>query len=303
VARALDRGLHLGEALLGAPGFITPQVADMLRVGERTGTLPAVLPVCRQSLHDTSSRVLSGVNYLVVILMFVSPAGLAVGPFLSLMILPKFIEIMRDIAGDAPLPAFLQLLHLHWREIVVAQVGVIVALVAGAVFYALGPRLFGWLPELQALCDRWTWRLPWKRQRALRDFSATLAVLLDAGLPEDRALTLAAECADQTVLRHRTADIIADLRNGARLTDAVAVLDRTGEFRWRLTNAAHGATGFRAALAGWHETLAARAFQQEQVVSQLITTALVLVNATLVAALAIGVFQCLATIMGGAGIW
>ena len=62
------------------------------------------------------------------------------------------------------------------------------------------------------------------------------------------------------------------LREGVALTEAVQAIDDTGEFRWRLTNAAYGRGGFMAALSGWHEALDAKAYQLEQAASQVITT-------------------------------
>jgi hypothetical protein len=90
---------------------------------------------------------------------------------------------------------------------------------------------------------------------------------------------------------------------GGRLTDAVALLDQSGEFHWRLTNAVHGRGGFATALAGWHEALDARANQQEQAASQLFTTALVLLNGVLIGLVLFTVFGALVAIIQGGLLW
>src|SRR5881396_2717633 len=72
---------------------------------------------------------------------------------------------------------------------------------------------------------------------------------------------------------------------------------------WRLTNASHSSKGFRAALNGWLEALDARAFQQQQAAAQLVTTAVVLLNGTLVGALVVGTFEALISIVNTGVMW
>jgi hypothetical protein len=81
------------------------------------------------------------------------------------------------------------------------------------------------------------------------------------------------------------------------------VIDGTGELKWRLTNALHGRTGFLRALAGWHEALDAKAFQLEQTAAQTVTTALVLFNGLIVAAVVIAVFLLLIQLINQTALW
>jgi hypothetical protein len=118
-----------------------------------------------------------------------------------------------------------------------------------------------------------------------------LGLLLDAGVPEEKALSLAASSTANRIFMRRAEKAAEKLRHGATLIQAVQLLDDTGEFRWRLANGAHGARGFFAALEGWQASLDARAFQLEQAAAQTFTTSLVLINAVTVALVASGVFQ------------
>ena len=136
-----------------------------------------------------------------------------------------------------------------------------------------------------------------------RDFSAMLAVLLDAEIPEEEAVTLAASCTDNAVFIDRAARIVEQLRQGATLTETIRFVDDTGEFRWRLENAAHGRGGFMEALTGWHEALEAKAYQLEQAASQTITTGLVLVNGCIVGLIAAAVFQALTAVVWNLTLW
>jgi type II secretory pathway component PulF len=146
----------------------------------------------------------------------------------------------------------------------------------------------------------WLWlRLPWRRKRLQSDFSAMLALLLDAHLPEEQAVTLAALSTANTAFIRLGRKASERLRAGVKLADALQCIDDTGEFRWRLKNAGQSGGRFFLALNGWHEWLHARAYQQEQAAAQTISTGLVLLNAVsvaMVAALVMGSIARLASV-------
>ena len=132
---------------------------------------------------------------------------------------------------------------------------------------------------------------------------AAETVLLDAAVPEPEAVRLAAaSTANRVFIRHAEV-VVARLGGGLPLTDAVDELDDAGEFRWRLTNAVHARGGFMEALTGWHEALEAQAYQQEQAASQVITTALVIINGVVVGTICVGVFQVLTFVVTDLSLW
>ena len=130
-----------------------------------------------------------------------------------------------------------------------------------------------------------------------------LAVLLDAGVPEEKALLLAAQGTGNAIFNRRAQNAVRELQRGLKLTEAVQKLDDSGEFRWRLTNAAHGGGGFKLALNGWLEALDAKAFQQEQAASQLITTGLVVMNGVSVGALGVAMLSPLYEMISIMALW
>jgi type II secretory pathway component PulF len=146
---------------------------------------------------------------------------------------------------------------------------------------------------LAPLRDRILYALPWRRRRLQRDFCSTLSLLLDAETPEPAAITLAAEATANHVFVSRARRALNDLAAGKQLQAALQRFDNAGEFSWRLANAATQHGGFLPALSGWMEALDAKAFQQEQTASQLITTSLVLCNGVVAGLIAIGVFTLL----------
>jgi type II secretory pathway component PulF len=145
--------------------------------------------------------------------------------------------------------------------------------------------------------DRLLYALPWRRRRLQRDFCATLSLLLDSETPEPAAMALAAEATANDVFIQRARRALQDLGAGQTLQAALRRFDKAGEFSWRLANAAAQQGGFLPALSGWMEALDAKAFQQEQTASQLITTGLVLCNGLVVGLMAAGIFTVLISFM------
>jgi hypothetical protein len=87
------------------------------------------------------------------------------------------------------------------------------------------------------------------------------------------------------------------------LPEALKALDDAGELHWRLANARPARGGFRRALAGWHEALDAKAFQQEQTAAQVATTSLVLFNGAIVAAFVFAIYLALINLVQEAMLW
>lgn len=302
LAAHLEKGVRLEEALQKVPRLLPLQVVAMLRAGAQLGDLRKVLPACRRLLQDAQSNVRGAASYLVVVAFVLSPLAVFIFNMLAIYVFPKFNYIMEYMAG-ARAPLFGLVSHsMHW--LMLAQAILFCALLLAAFIYIGGPRVTRWFKFRGfPLADWIAWRVPWKHKRMQRNFSAMLGVLLDSGLPESDAVRLAADCTANEIFRRRAARVITALQRGVKLTEAVQALDDSGEFRWRLTNAAHARGGFLRALAGWHESLEAKAFQQEQAAAHVVTSALVVANGALVALVAIAVFTALISIINAAAQW
>ncbi|MCC6823841.1 MAG: type II secretion system F family protein [Verrucomicrobiota bacterium] len=293
----LEKGLRLDEALAKVPRLLPPQIVAMLQAGQRIGDLRKILPACRQLLADAVSETRSALNYLVVITFVVSPATMFVFSILAIMVFPKLNEVAYGLGMDHS--GGIHWLIRHSTLFVGTQIIFQLGMWLAAIIYVIGPHAHAWLPGY----DQLSWRLPWRRKRMQRDFSIMLATLLDARMPEPEAITLAADCTANRCFQQRAAAAVHDLRQGHPLTEAVQGMDDHGEFRWRLTNAAHSRNGFLAALAGWHDALNAKAFQQQQAAAQVISTALLLFNGAFVAAIVITVFAFLISIINAGCLW
>jgi hypothetical protein len=293
LAANLEKGYSLIPALEKVPELLPPQVLAMLKVGQTLGDFRRVLPACRHLLRDGTSQARALINYQVAFGLVLNPLLLILLPFLAMSVLPVFTDI--STAAGMPRSFYNDTLLRWFPLIMVVQVAFVLACFLGAIFLLGGTRFVSWLEAgVLPLRDWADWlflHVPWRRKRLQRDFSAMLGLLLDAGVPEERVLDLAASSTANRVFIRRAEEAVESLRLGAKFPEAVQMLDETGEFKWRLANGTHGTRGFFFALEGWQASLDAKAFQLEQGAAHVISTSLVLINALTVALVATGVYQ------------
>ena len=300
----LAQGLRLSAALEHVPRVLSPQLCAMLQTAERTGDLTKVLPACRRLLEDGVSRVRGALNYVLVIGLAITPCLVLVPAMLRHVVLPKFTEVFAALSADGALPAFTQLVFGTSAWTTGLQAGLVGLLWLAVLVYVAGPRASEWVGRLAPGLPDWVVsRLPWRRKRLQRDFSAMLAVLLDSEVPEPEAVALAADATANGVMQRRAAKVCRRLREGARLPEALRAMDDTGELHWRLSNALHQRGGFVRALAGWHDALEAKAFQLEQSAAQIATALLVLLNGAIVASMVVAIFLVLIRLTQAANRW
>lgn len=290
MAAWLEHGLSFSEALARVPTLLPPAIRAILAASQEIG-LRKVLPACRQLLPDAVSRTQSATSYLFMVTL----ATLPLGWYIQIFILPRFRELETALQAQSNYSNFI---FDHLSQWLIAQTFVLAALFLGALAY-LGRPQARWLPFLD-----WVHYLePWRRKRMQRDFSTLLGLLLDSGAPEPAAIRLAADATANAVFQRRAAQAVARLGEGAKLAEAVAAVDDSGEFAWRLRNAFHGGAHFQRALAGWRAALDAKAYQQEQTAGQIISTAVVLWNGLFVAAIAASVFLLLIAVIDAGVLW
>ena len=298
LAAHIENGLHFDEALKKVPRFLSPQISAMLLAGEKLGDLKKVLPACREILRERPAGVRSAVHYMLLVVLFFSPAFVGVVTLTTIFVIPRFKEVAAGMDIRLwPMTIFaFRLTDSH--VLIYIEVFLSLILLMITVIYIGGPSLACWFQFRGFPITDWiAWRLPWKQKRLQRTFSAMLAVLLDGGVPEAEAVRLAGDCTANEICRRRAQRITAALQQGAKLDAAVRAFDDSGEFHWRLTNATHARGGFLHALRGWHEALDAKAFQQEEATAHTVTSGLVILNGALVALIATAMFGIIIAIL------
>lgn len=315
LAAYLEQGLPLMAALERVPRLLPPAMLAMLRAGAESGDLRRVLPCCRALVREQAFNQQSWVHELVTLGIVYLPMQFWWVALVRIVVWPKFEEILKDMAGENGAPQLFDISQLDSLWVGFAFF-VCLPIMVVATVHLLGPKAFqhlcpgkpdanGRIPDngVERLLQRVELLLPWVRRRKQRDFSAILALLLDAGMPEAKAVRLAGESTANLVLASRARHVAEELARGVKLTEALRLMDDSGQLAWRLTNAAQGKTTFRAALAGWHDALDARATQQEQVAAHATATLSVLANGLFVGLFAYAMFHGLITLVNVAGEW
>jgi type II secretory pathway component PulF len=300
VAAHIEGGARLGEALEKVPGFLPPQITAILRTGEKLGDLKRVLPACREVLRIAPDTVRTTMHYMVAILLIFAPVACLLITLLSVFVVPQFKEVAAGM--DVHIWPFTQFVFAlnNSHVLVDFEILVFLALMSVAALYIGGPGLVRWFQFRSVPVVDWiAWHIPWKQKKLQRTFSAMLAVLLDGGVPEPVAVLLAGDSTANEICRRRARRVITALEKGVKLDDAVRAFDDSGEFHWRLTNATHAHGGFLKALRGWHEALDAKAFQQEETATHVLTSGLVILNGLVVALIATSMFGMLVMILKG----
>jgi type II secretory pathway component PulF len=300
VAAHIENGARLGEALEKEPRFLPPQINAILRAGEKLGDLKKVLPACREVLRIAPDTVRSTTHYMVAILLVFAPVACWLITLLSVFVVPKFKEVAAGMGIKTwPLTQFVFTLN-DSHVLVGFEILIFFGLLSVAAIYIGGPGFVRWFQFRSVPIVDWiAWRVPWKQKKLQRTFSAMLAVLLDGGVPEAEAVRLAGDSTANEICRRRARRVLAALEKGIKLDDAVRAFDDSGEFHWRLTNATHAHGGFLNALRGWHEALDAKAFQQEEAATHVLTSGLVVLNGLVVALIATAMFGMLVMILKG----
>ena len=292
LAAHIEGGARLGEALEKVPRFLPPQINAMLRAGEKLGDLNKVLPACREVLRVAPDTVRSTMYYMMAILLLFAPIASLIICLLSVMVIPKFKEVAAG--GNAPLWPVTRFVFANTHWLVAFEIVIFLTLSSMALVYIGGPGLIRWFQFRRVPIVDWiAWRVPWKQKKLQRAFSAMLAVLLDGGVPEAEAVRLAGDSTANEICRRRARRVVAALTRGIKLDDAVQVFDATGEFHWRFTNAIHARGGFLNALRGWHESLDAKAYQQEEATAHTVASGLVILNGVVVGLIATAMFGVL----------
>jgi type II secretory pathway component PulF len=306
VASWLEKGLTLSQALEKTPGLLPPRIQAFLRVGETTGDYARVLTDCRHLANDGAPQFLKIQNYLAMLPLGLSAAGLLwLVPALLVFVMPKYRELFIDFEIAPPALLIHLSAYSHLFTLIAVTIGLLLILfMLPILFYVGGPRFARWLSNgLPRFFDWLLILLPWYRFRCERCFIGALSILLDTRVPEAEAIRLAAQCTGNQAYLRQAEVAATQLSSGQNLSAALQTLSHEREFRWRLDNACIAPQGFTVALRGWQEALEAKAFQGEQTFAQIVTTSLVLMNGALVAVLAVAFFQIITTLTQGVMLW
>jgi general secretion pathway protein F len=217
ITTELLTGIRAGSSLAEAMAKHQPRpfsrlAVNMVRAGEKGGVLEATLKRLAELLEETQEFKETLVSALIYPILLTAAGGAAV-VFLLTFVIPRFVDIFKDLGQSLPLPTQILLLvsgtiQQYWWLFAAAALGLVVA---GRM--ALGSESGRWK------WDRLALKLPLLGEVVLKTetarFARILGTLLKSGVPVLTALGVVRELSGNQVLG-RAIDRVADgVRRGA----------------------------------------------------------------------------------------
>jgi len=224
VKTQVNEGSSLGDAMSRHGKIFEELYVNMIRAGEASGNLDAVLFRLAEFLdaqNKLRSKVISALFYPVVMTII----GAGIMGILMVSVVPKVTAIFADTGKALPwntqlLIGLSSLISSYWWALIIVFVGLITAY-----------RRWKRTPRGRATYDRILLKLwiigPLARQIAITRFAKTLATMLASGVPLLRALDIVKAILGNTVLMKVIEDAKESIKEGESIA---APLKRSGEF-------------------------------------------------------------------------
>jgi len=237
----LRSGERFSEALAGSKLALPPDVLQMIRAGDASGQLAEAMQKAldRMTFIETTRQELR--NALIYPVVLVVSGVLAIVLIFALVV-PKFQKLLAQGGDKVPWISRVVLdigmfLHDHWLMAVMLLVGLV------GLLWALLQQ-----PGVRRATEELLLRLPgigsWLLQSEMGRWTNSLGALLSSRVPLAQSLSLSSDSVSVGSIKARLATVLAQVRAGERLTDALerqdlidpmgANLLRVGEHSGRL---------------------------------------------------------------------
>ena len=224
VRTQVNEGASLGDAMARHSGSFEDLYVNMVRAGEASGSLDAVLFRLSEFL-DAQARLRGKVGTAMFYPIAMGVIGVGILSLLMLTVVPKVTSIFADTGQELPWNTKLMIFAAD----VVGGYWYLVAIVGGTGFYLF--RRWHRTAKGRQVWDRFVLRLwvfgPLVRMIAISRFAKTLSTLLAAGVPLLRALDIVKSILGNTVLTKVIEEAKESIKEGESIA---APLKRSGEF-------------------------------------------------------------------------
>ncbi len=224
IIRNVEGGLSLKNAIAKYPHIFSNLWINMIETGEASGNLPVILDKLANYLDKRAafkSKIISALIYP-AILMAVAVGAVVI---FILVVIPKFTEIFSNFDMALPLPTkMLMMVSGALRKsffFVVLALSVIIFLLRNLIRKDAGKKLF----------DRFILSIPlvsdFLRLSETERFAASMATLLESGVPILYSLEIAESSSDNVVVKDIIRTVKESVREGKTLTGP---LEKSGFF-------------------------------------------------------------------------
>lgn len=215
VKTRVENGEALSDALANFPAAFNDVMVSQIRIGERSGTIPATLGRMMNQLEHADNLRSTIIKKLAYPALLVT-AGSGAVTFMLLYVVPTFEKIYSD--SGAKLPAITQLLidtgrfgtSYGWMILLA-----LMALIFGTVVVRKNPAGRLWM-------DTWLIRLPllgpWFKNMAVLQFMEVLGNLMEAGFTVVEALKSSRNAVGNRAIRNSIEEMHTALTNGERFS-------------------------------------------------------------------------------------
>jgi general secretion pathway protein F len=224
VRDGVTHGMSLADALKRHPRFFSPFYVNMVRVGEASGEMDAVLERLAAHLHGQSrlrNKVIGALTYPVLMLGI----GVLVVAFLITFVVPKITQVLVDSGRPLPAPTLVLMgisgfFAKFWWLVIAAAAGAY--FLYRAVVSTDGGRLAR---------DSFVLKIPFFgeliKKHIIARFAMTFSTLLGSGLPAMESLEIVEETVSNKVLQSTVARMRERLIEGG---DISSILKKSGVF-------------------------------------------------------------------------
>jgi len=223
-------GKTLWEAMAAHPSAFAPLYVNMVKAGEASGQLAAVLDWLAEYQEKEQSRRMQ-IRGALAYPILLSCAGAIAITLLIVLVVPKFAAMFAEFNQALPLPTIVLLGTAsflgHWGW----------AVLLGIVLAVFGFTRYARTPGGKLKVDNWRLHVPifgkLLMRSAMSRFARTTATLLRGGVPLLDALAVVRDVMDNEVLAHATDRAREGMREGERFGER---LQQTGVFPALLTH-------------------------------------------------------------------
>ncbi len=219
LTRNVEDGMALSRAMAQFPGTFSNLFIGMVRAGEVGGVLDETLQRMATFLEkdlELRRKVKSAMTYPTLVIIF----ALAIVIFLSVWIVPKFMQLFTDLGvkeDKFPLPTlimkrFSEFLINKWYFLVG---GVVAFFIAFSIFVRtrFGKKVYDWLKLKVPILG------PINHKIILARFARTFGTLMGSGVPILQAMDTTAGAIDNEILSKAIMEARMRIREGERIAD------------------------------------------------------------------------------------
>ncbi len=220
VYRSIEAGSTFSDALAKHPQVFTPLMIHMIHAGEVSGTLDQVLnrlAVFAEHQADLEERIKGAMVYPIILVI----VGFSVIMFLSIFLIPMFVDVFLKAGVTLPLPTrivfiFSQIVKKFWYMIIIGGI----ASMAGIKYYIATPKG-------KLLFDKYLLKLPviglLARKLAIARFARTLGTLTASGVPILECLEIVEKVVGNEIISRVIKRVREGVSEGSKIAEPLRI--------------------------------------------------------------------------------